>query len=186
MAGYKRGHRGSIEDRFLAKIYKDENLDCWFWTATRLKSGYGLMWLETYLELAHRISWIIYHGAIPEGMQVLHKCDIPSCVNPDHLFLGTQLVNAMDCASKGRHCNHIHPERSGMAKLSLSDVVEIRRMIAEGNSNKNIAALFGVAPNTISQIKTGDTWRNVPAADYSLTEGAAKINAHVVKSTVMP
>lgn len=100
-------------DRFHGKYEPNEN-DCWIWTGAKNRDGYGSFWNGERLAgrngkrggprmvLAHRWSFAHFIGAIPAGLYVLHRCDTPSCVNPDHLFLGTQADNVRDCANKGR------------------------------------------------------------------------------------
>lgn len=85
---------------FWAKVHKTD--DCWEWTAARMSSGYGGFYWQRGRVPAHRFSWEIAFGAIPEGMFVCHHCDNRLCVRPDHLFLGTALDNARDCVAKGR------------------------------------------------------------------------------------
>lgn len=77
--------------------------ECWEWQGYRIDKGYGRLRHEGGKKLAHRVSYEAFVGAIPDGMCVLHKCDNPPCVNPDHLFLGTNLDNVKDCINKGRH-----------------------------------------------------------------------------------
>lgn len=93
----------TIEGRFWRKVNKSGENGCWIWTANKSR-GYGLISTKKYQspKKAHRLSWEMHHGEIPEGLEVLHKCDNPSCVNPDHLFLGTQLDNIKDAVSKNR------------------------------------------------------------------------------------
>ena len=92
------------EIRFWSKV--DRSGDCWEWMAYRLPKGYGTMRIANRRKgLAHRISWEIHFGPIPTGMHVLHKCDNPPCVNPDHLMLGTAADNIHDMVDKGRHSN---------------------------------------------------------------------------------
>ena len=100
-------------NRFEQKI--DKSGDCWLWTASRNNGGYGLFKLAGKTTTAHRISYELHVGVIPDGMCVLHTCDVRMCVNPDHLFLGTQTDNMQDKANKGRHhgqlkthCKHGH------------------------------------------------------------------------------
>lgn len=93
--------------RFESKVERIPFHTCWEWTGslmTRSDEGhrYGSFYYGGRSELAHRVSWLISRGPIPEGLWVLHRCDNPGCVNPDHLFLGTQTDNMQDCARKGR------------------------------------------------------------------------------------
>lgn len=91
---------GEFRTRFIAKIEKTQS--CWLWTGPLSQSGYGRASRGTKKVRAHRASYELFVGPIPEGMCVLHKCDIPRCVNPDHLFIGTHLDNMRDMESKGR------------------------------------------------------------------------------------
>lgn len=100
---------------FETKIYKNES-GCWIWTGSLdSKQGYGMLGPSYEIRAAHRLSWTIYKGPIPDGLCVLHRCDIKRCVNPEHLFLGTDLENRDDAMSKGlwshqskTHCNYGH------------------------------------------------------------------------------
>lgn len=107
---------------------------------------------------AHRASWELHNGAIPEGLMVLHRCDVRDCVNPEHLFLGTCDDNLKDCSRKGR----MHPgEQNGMAKLSTEQVEEIKRLLATGVARKLIAVQFEVHSGHIGKIARGQKWRHV-------------------------
>lgn len=123
---------------------------CWLWIGRYGPRGYGQMrpgrGEREYR--AHRLSWEIYRGPIPVGLHVLHKCDVPECVNPEHLFLGTDQDNADDCASKRRH------RRCG---LSMAQVDEIRRRRESGETLMSLAAAYGVAHTTIRGILVGKT-----------------------------
>ena len=92
--------RRDAVDRFWAKV--DASGECWMWAASQNPDGYGHFWLNGKVELAHRIAYALTHGAIPDGAMVLHACDNPSCVRPEHLFLGDQLANMQDAKGKGR------------------------------------------------------------------------------------
>ena len=93
----------SVEDRFLNKVNKTNS--CWLWTASKNNSGYGEFNLNKKMVKAHRVSWLLTFGEIPEGMCCLHKCDVRECVNPEHLFLGSNADNMADKKAKGRHQN---------------------------------------------------------------------------------
>jgi len=91
----------TAEERFWSKISKTES--CWSWTGTIMKHGYGMLSIGGKFRLAHRYSWELFNGHIPDGLYALHHCDNPLCVRPDHLFIGTQKDNIMDMMAKGRH-----------------------------------------------------------------------------------
>ena len=99
---------GTPQERFWAKVEKSNS--CWLWRANCNPEGYGQFWLNGKLEKAHRISWTFKHGAIPDRLLVLHKCDNPPCVNPEHLFLGTDRDNSRDRIRKGLWTpnQHVH------------------------------------------------------------------------------
>lgn len=139
--------------RFWSKVAFTES--CWLWMHTTNKSGHGRVGLGKKLFQTHRISWNLFNGSIPEGLCVLHKCDVPNCVNPSHLFLGTKLDNAVDRDSKGRGLkgNKVHT-----SKLTPEQVLEIRK--ASG-SFAEIGRRFGVSPPTISGIIKGKYWKHI-------------------------
>ena len=109
------------------------------------------------MQAAHRVSYFIFNGLIPDGACVLHRCDNPACVNPKHLFLGTQQDNMADKKEKGR--NRVG-ERHQNSRLSLADVIKIRVSAHRGYSQKEIATLFGISQSQVSHIVTGKQWRN--------------------------
>lgn len=109
---------------------------------------------------AHRVSYELYTGNIPDGMQVLHKCDNPSCVNPRHLFLGTQLDNIADMHAKGRR-NAAHGMDHPKARLTVDNVLEIRAARASGEKLADIATRFGIALVTASHVSIGRKWKIV-------------------------
>lgn len=135
-----------IETKLWSKVIKQPNDGCWLWQGNRSTRGYGLFRIAPHDEqssrtlLTHRLAWAFTHGPIPQRLFVLHRCDTPSCCRPDHLFLGTQSDNRLDCLKKGRqpigdqHYSRIHPERlargerHGMTKWSDSDVSEMRAL----------------------------------------------------------
>lgn len=153
-------------DRFWEKVKKSDN--CWEWTASKNQDGYGNFTKATNRVVkAHRLSWEIHNGPIPKGMCVLHKCDNPPCVNPNHLFLGTKADNNVDMAAKGRHKSQIHPElilkgeECSWAKLSEANVLEIRKEYSKGTSVKFLAERFEVKPITIYMILQRKRWRHL-------------------------
>lgn len=109
---------------------------------------------------AHRASWIAYIGEIPKGMQVNHKCHNGKCINPAHLYLGTQKQNMQDMAMAGRG-NHVKGSKSGMAKLDEKKVAKIKGLLSSGEMIVTIARQFGVSQSNIRFIKQGKTWKHV-------------------------
>lgn len=128
---------------------------CLVWMGPSSKrTGYGHMALKGKAKMPHRVAWEVAFGPIPDGKMVLHRCDIRTCVNPAHLFLGTHKENMRDMAAKGRAASG---DRSWAAKLSAKEVNEIRGSLL---SQSQLAADYGVCQATISNIKTMKNWRN--------------------------
>lgn len=140
----------------------EPNSGCWLWLGTTNDDGYGRMTIRRKAIGAHRISFELLCHPIPKGMHVLHKCDVRSCVNPDHLFLGTNLDNMADKMAKGREAkgpNHkVKGEGNGNAKLSDWQVLEIKE---SGLSQRKIAAKYGICQAVVSEIKTGKMWSHI-------------------------
>ena len=110
--------------------------------------------------VASRISWIIHNGPIPDGQYVCHKCDNPSCVNPDHLFLGTPKDNTQDCIQKGRY--HTKPgTKNPNSKLKPEDVIQIRDLASKGATHEKLAAKFNLARSQITDIINYKAWKSV-------------------------
>lgn len=143
-------------DRFLGKISKNES-GCHIWTGTKNKAGYGKMWRNGKKIYAHRFAWEMVNGGIPSGLHVCHHCDNPSCVNPDHLFVGTVADNMRDRELKGRG-NHPVGENASRAKLKPSDVMEIRR---SSLTQRKLAEIYGVAKSTIFLARKGINWSSI-------------------------
>src|SRR3990167_7169618 len=101
---------------------------CWFWIGCTKSNGYGLIQVGGKLEHVHRASWMAHRGPIPNGLWVLHHCDVRNCINPEHLYLGTHSDNTADMVNRGR----FNPERAAGAKLSWEQVREMRKIRAEG------------------------------------------------------
>lgn len=143
----------SFEHRFLTKVYK--TAECWLWKATK-RCGYGRVWYKNKLASAHRVSWELYNGVIPEDICVLHKCDVPACVNPEHLFLGTRADNAVDMLKKGRHSRVGGGPSKGLdgrTKLCAEQVLDIR--LRQGYTLQALADEFGVSNQHIHRIRCG-------------------------------
>lgn len=137
---------------------------CWLWLGYGTKEGYGRIEFAGRKYLAHRVSYERFVGPVADGMLVLHRCDIPSCVNPAHLFLGTDLINTLDKLAKGRHAHGpehsawVRGEKQHMAKLT--DEI-VRRIRDDRRAQSAIAAEYGIAQSHVSQIKRRVIWKHV-------------------------
>ncbi len=151
------------KEKFLARVDVRGPDECWEWQGSRHWFGHGHYQYEGTVQYTHRVSWQLHNGPIPKNMKVLHHCDNPACVNPNHLFLGTQADNVDDMIAKGRNSPppHLLGEDHWNVKLTEDDVRQIRKMILEGYSSREIADHFNVAKPTIKDIKAGRTWRHV-------------------------
>ncbi len=167
----------SLADRFWAKVKKTDG--CWLWIGCRDSKGYGQMSGGSRgapKVKAHRASWILCHGKIPESLCVRHKCDNPQCVRPDHLELGTLLDNNHDTVKRGRHVFQKQPEKHAQgeqvhgAKLTKELVIKIRKLRADGWTQTRLAADFGVSQAAIWSILAGKTWRSVGRGEVRASE----------------
>lgn len=138
---------------------------CWLWTGTgRGQHDYGSFKIFSYVTIAaHRVSYALATGENPGEALVLHRCDTPRCVNPDHLFLGSHEDNMADMVAKGRANTESRPgERNPRAKLTEAQALGIIAEIATGKNNKQIAAMFGVSHGTVSNIRLNKSWKHLP------------------------
>lgn len=171
-----------FKDRFEAKIEKGP--ECWAWKGCRTRSGYGLLQARKISKaplLAHRVAWELTNGPIPDGMHVLHRCDNPGCVNPGHLFLGTQRDNNADRDAKGRVASgdsngartkpsnnpFVRDGGSGLrgqghpqAKLTDEQVRCLRLSKAMGHDNGFLATVYGISVTHVWRIVTGRSRRD--------------------------
>lgn len=149
-----------LEERFWKQVNKTEV--CWLWTGKLLPAGYGRMSRTGRGNgdiRAHVYSWELHRGSIPDGQFVLHTCDVRHCVNPAHLFLGTNADNSADMVSKGRQAKG---ERHGSAKLKANDVREIRKRYAKGGITQvDLGKMFGVCQATVKEIIRREIWRDI-------------------------
>lgn len=148
----------TLNERFWSKADQDGERECWEWNAKRDKDGYGWFSPQHGKKVhAHRVSWMITNGTIPDGLYVLHTCDNPGCVNPKHLKLGTHQDNMDDMVARNRLPSEAG-ELNHRAKLTWDQVREIRRRYPNF-SQQFIAKEYGVSPKTISKIITGIRWK---------------------------
>ena len=165
--------RMTTEQRFWAKVKKTNG--CWIWMASKRAKGYGAFAYHIagafIQDRAHRYSWKIHKGSIPDGMCVLHNCpggDNPACVNPAHLFLGTKAQNNTDMVQKERYNRSRNPygryrrgETHPAAKLNDERITEIRRRRAHGDSFGKLSAEYGIALGHVFRICKGTAWRHI-------------------------
>lgn len=157
-------------DRFWAKVQKTDG--CWSWTGAQFRRGYGAFQLGGSTRKAHRIAYELEHGPIPAGLYVCHRCDNPSCVRPDHLFLGTAADNNTDRSQKGRTKPGRNTggyklvpganagERNPRAKMTWQSVSDLRHRYASGHELlKDLAREYGIAFSTADKIVCHETWR---------------------------
>lgn len=151
-----------LRERLYGKFIVHPKTRCWVWTGSRMPTGYGRIGVGRQVQIASRVSWQVHFGHIPQGMNVLHECDNPSCICPEHLFFGTQQQNMQDKVSKGR-------QRSGesvpSAKLTERTVWEIRdffdTIIASDETKAFLAEEVGVTVRHINKILSRQVWKHL-------------------------
>jgi hypothetical protein len=157
---------------FMGYVRKES--DCWIWTGSLDHDGYGRFWLNSKTIQAHRVAYLLFCGEIDTGLWVLHSCDNPPCVKPDHLFLGTHQDNMDDKSMKGRQATglrngrYTHPEscvegvRNGRSSLTEKDVLAIRSRYASGELvYRELACLFDVSIATVARIINREHWTHI-------------------------
>lgn len=159
----------SLRDLIIESSTPEPNTGCWFWDKSIASHGYALVRLGGRRRRAHRASFEAFRGAIPHGQHVCHRCDVPSCVNPDHLFIGTHLDNMRDKVAKGRQArgSRVHSKRrprgedNHSAKLTANAVREIRGRAARGESYNALGREFRVDATTLRNAALGLSWRHL-------------------------
>lgn len=160
-----------LADRLWAKTKKGGSDECWEWQGSRHPKGYGQIGRgrrKDGLAYAHVVAWEVTHGPVPSGAHVCHRCDNPPCVNPSHLFLGSPADNTHDMIRKRRHSygeNHA-------TKLTEKDVVEVRRLLAEGTTQQAVADRFSVSRSLIGQVGRFNRW--------ALTDSSPDVKAELL------
>jgi hypothetical protein len=143
-----------VEQSFWAKV--DRSGECWLWTASRWNSGYGQFKVRAgrgrqRVVGAHVFSFELANGTVPDGLEVMHTCDTPLCVRPDHLTVGTHLQNVQDAAVKGRY----RVSRPTSHKLTVTDIANIRSLVASGEMRVRVAKRFGISKAYVTRIMAG-------------------------------
>lgn len=162
--GCLRKERSPVESRFWSKVKRGQ--ECWEWQAALFKTGYGKFNLNGKTVKSHRLSWELANGEIPSGLFVLHRCDNRLCVNPSHLFLGTNQDNTDDMWSKGRqqdYTNIVKGEDVGLSVFTESQVRNIRMAWGQGNhaTIKEFAATLGLPYSSTWKIIRRETWKHL-------------------------
>jgi HNH endonuclease len=144
-----------IADRFWEKVEKTDS--CWLWKGARKPLGYGTFMVKKgRFAIAHRMSWQFAFGDIPSGLHVLHRCDVPACVRPDHLFLGTQADNMADCIEKGRRRYGYRDQRGDRNPNVVYSDAMVAAMLADlaaGGRPVSVARAHGISYYTLWQIR---------------------------------
>lgn len=152
--------RKSSEQRFWTKVQKPIGEGCWIWTASKYPYGYGCIRFNGRNEAAHRVSWELHNGPIPDSMQVLHHCDNPPCVNPSHLFLGTNQDNIDDKVKKGRSVGHIG-EKHPKARLTNEQARFIKSYPKGYGTCVMLSKMFNMSRKYIWRIRHDCLWKNI-------------------------
>lgn len=148
-------------DRFWTFVDKRGTSGCWQWTGYTASTGYGKLWLHGSTPRAHRLSYCLHKGPIPDGHMVRHTCDNKSCVNPDHLLTGTVRDNAQDALDRDRYRRGVDNYR---ARLTEDEVHAIRSAAAVGETQVALASRYGVSRSAIQWILKGKTWAHLMEA----------------------
>ena len=159
---YLRGHRAEMRRSFIERFWSNVNVagpdECWEWKAAKNSNGYGEFYDGIGQVLAHRYAYEITNMSILKGLACCHTCDNPSCVNPAHLWVGTQHDNMTDKVQKNRQQRG---ERVPGAKLTTDDVREIRRLCADGTQQKAVAHMYGIGTGAVCRIVKRQRWAHV-------------------------
>lgn len=171
-------------NRFWKNVFKTDS--CWNWTGYSGDKRYGRIKIKRKQIAAHRLSWTIHNGEIPDGLIVCHKCDNTKCVNPDHLFVGTNKDNSLDMVSKGRqafgarHGKYTHPEsaptgeKNGRAKITTGDAESIILLNKQfGIAYSKLVKMFGVSKSQIHRIVNGESWASSINSKYNMPQSVS-------------
>lgn len=157
MSAYHNRHGTTVAERLKNRSVRNEN-GCLIWQGPKTPFGHGRItvasWVKRYV---HRVAWELANGSIPTGMSVCHRCDVPACINPDHLFLGTIADNNADCRRKGRFIP-LSGTKNGRALLTAA---QVQAIMADPRRQIDIAMDYGIKQPQVSRIKRGQTWAGV-------------------------
>jgi hypothetical protein len=148
-----------VAERLERRLEFEAMSGCWLWSGACSREGYGHIRIGAKVCLAHRVSYALSHGEVPADLCVCHRCDTPACVNPEHLFLGTNAANVRDRSNKGRsrggaNAGIAHP----MARLGPDEIRWISQQRERGVRQREIAASLGVSQAHISNVLSGKRW----------------------------
>jgi len=153
--------------KFYRKISNPDSNGCMNWLGAKTRNGYGtLTWNKKPMTLAHRLSYKLHKGSIPENMCVCHTCDNPSCVNPDHLWIGTIAENNQDMVNKDRQ--HLKKGMRLSSKLTELQIKDIRNKILQGITMVELSKVYGVSDRTINNINSGKLWPSIDTKEHRL------------------
>lgn len=157
-----------LDERFWSKVNKDTANGCWEWTANKNNKGYGMFSVGSYVgkQLAHRLSYADAKGRIPKGGLILHSCDNPVCVNPDHLRIGTYKDNVADMDERNRRVTNVpFGEANCNAILTDAQVIQMRRDYIAGVPKAEIAAANGMTKASLADVISGSSWKHLLGVD---------------------
>lgn len=163
--------RGCPKKRFWGKVRAGGADECWIWTSATISPSrpgnleYGNFWFKGRARAAHRVAWELANGPIPHGGMILHKCDVPLCVNPRHLYLGTAKDNSMDAVRRGRLAPPRRGGSNGNARLSDEQASQILSLKGAGVSGYKIADRYGVSSTTVYDIWKRKIWPSLDGLD---------------------
>lgn len=149
----------TVADRLEAHIARVPIAGCWIWIGALGPKGYGSINFEGAMRSAHRVAYRVWVGPIPEGLDVLHRCDVRPCINPAHLYAGSHAQNMRDMADRMRS---MYGERHRDAILTEQQVLAIR---SSPMGARRLARIYGVAVSTIGHAKSGRSWKHLPMAN---------------------
>jgi len=153
--------RKDVEKRFWEKVDKRDDNECWEWKAGINSTGRGIFQYGGKAIHAHRFSWMLANGKIPDGAFICHTCDNGKCVNPKHLFIGNALINNRDCFAKRRH-PILRGEKDPKSKLNNEKVLKIVELYKSGDySQYQLGEMFGVSRSGILTILRGNSWAEI-------------------------